>query len=87
MTFSFPVKRFSGTRHEPSRSLTSRSSSSTPSSTSRIASTAKVGLLIEPAWKTVSVSTESGEPASRIPTARAQAIRPPSITAMLTPGT
>jgi hypothetical protein len=42
---------------------------------------------MEAAWKSVVGVTESGLPASFTPTLRAQAIRPPSITAMLTPGT
>ncbi len=52
-----------------------------------MAASAKAGLLMDPAWKSVFGPTESALPASRVPKPRAHAIRPLSITAMLTPGT
>ena len=51
---------------------------------------AVTGLLMDPAWKSVSgviASFGSAEPAVFTPTPRAHAMRPPSMTAMLTPGT
>src|SRR5882672_2734952 len=54
--------------------------------TSRIAPSAKTGLLTEPAWNSVSAPTGSGLPFVRIPKPRSQATRPSSTTAILTPG-
>jgi hypothetical protein len=51
---------------------------------------AATGLLMDPAWKSVSgvtTSFGSAEPAVFTPKPRAHAMRPPSMTAMLTPGT
>ena len=47
---------------------------------------AKIGLLTEPAWKSVLSVTGAGSPCSRTPKARAHSIRPSLITAMDTPG-
>ena len=87
VTFSVAVNSLSGTFHDLRYWLTFVSRFSVPRSTRRSIAVAATGLLMEAAWKSVVGVTESGLPASFTPTPRAHAIRPPSMTAMLTPGT
>ena len=81
------MKGDGGMCQEASRRFTSSSSVSRPRSARRSAATVVTGLLMDADWKSVAVSTGTVPPASRTPYARAHSIRPPSITATLTPGT
>ena len=87
VTFSVAVNLLSGTFHDLRYRFTFVSRFSVPRSTRRSIAVAATGLLIEAAWKSVAGVTESGLPASFTPKPRAHAMRPPSITAMLMPGT
>src|SRR6478672_10870127 len=87
VTFSVVVNLLSGTFHDVRYRFTFVSRLSVPRSTRRSMAVAATGLLMDAAWKSVAGVTESGLPASFTPKPRAHAMRPPSITAMLTPGT
>ena len=87
VTFSVTVNGFAGTFQEVSHVLTSASSESSPRFTRRSVAVAVMGLLIDPAWKSVLASTNAERPASLTPKPRAHASCPCSTTAMLTPGT
>ena len=69
-----------------SAARTSVSSESLPFSTSRSAATAATGLLTDPAWNSVFVSTVP-LPTAELPKPRASTMRQFSMMAMLTPGT
>ena len=77
---------FDGTRHEVRRSLTSSSRSSRCCATRRSAHIAATGLLMEPAWKSVSPVTGTPPSVSRTPNPPAHSIRPPEAIARPTPG-